>query len=208
MNIFVTHHNPKVAAKHLCDKHVPKMLLESAQMLSNAVHLYGTPSNAPYKPMYLQHPCSKWVLESKKNFMWLFEHAREIERQFVKRFAKPHKCSSALDMIESQIPSLKFPKLGRTQFVQCMPKIYRQENVIEAYRSYVKAGKLFAAWKKGVSKPSWMESHAVKYNVHEMAEYIRTDVPIPTNVPQITVDLSASIASAIWSIPQLKANLT
>ncbi len=197
MNIFITHNNPKVAAKHLCDRHVPKMLLESAQMLSNAVNLYGLSSNAPYKPMYLLHPCSKWVLESKQNFLWLLCHAREIEQQFIKRFKKTHKCSAALDLIESQIPTLKFPKTGRTPFVQCMPKIYRQGNTIEAYRSYIKAGKTFAQWKKGVKKPSWMKHHKVVYNMIELAEYMKTGIPVPENVPQLIVDLSASIASAI-----------
>ena len=44
MNIFILDKNPHVAAQMLCDKHVPKMIIESAQMLST-VHrmLDGTP---------------------------------------------------------------------------------------------------------------------------------------------------------------------
>ena len=38
MNIFFLHRDPQWAANALCDKHVPKMLLESEQMLSTAVH--------------------------------------------------------------------------------------------------------------------------------------------------------------------------
>ena len=34
MNIFYLHSHPLVAAHYHCDKHVPKMILESAQMLS------------------------------------------------------------------------------------------------------------------------------------------------------------------------------
>ena len=44
MNIFVLDKNPTIAAQMLCDKHVPKMIVESAQMLSTAHRLLdGTP---------------------------------------------------------------------------------------------------------------------------------------------------------------------
>lgn len=36
MNIFVLNENPEIAAREHCDKHVVKMILESAQMLSTA----------------------------------------------------------------------------------------------------------------------------------------------------------------------------
>ena len=37
MNIFFLNPDPKISAQMLCDKHIPKMLLESCQMLSTAV---------------------------------------------------------------------------------------------------------------------------------------------------------------------------
>ena len=39
MNIFILHSDPEVAAKQHCDKHVCKMIVESAQMLSTAHRL-------------------------------------------------------------------------------------------------------------------------------------------------------------------------
>ena len=36
MNIFVLDNDPVVAAQMLCDKHIPKMIVESAQMLSTS----------------------------------------------------------------------------------------------------------------------------------------------------------------------------
>ena len=39
MNIFVTDKDPVVAAQNLCDKHINKMIVESAQMLANAFSL-------------------------------------------------------------------------------------------------------------------------------------------------------------------------
>ena len=37
MNIFFLDKTPEKSAEFLCDKHIPKMLLESCQMLSTAV---------------------------------------------------------------------------------------------------------------------------------------------------------------------------
>jgi hypothetical protein len=39
MNIFYLHPNPEVCAKHHCDKHVVKMTLETAQLLSTVPHV-------------------------------------------------------------------------------------------------------------------------------------------------------------------------
>ena len=36
MNIFYVDKDPKIAAKMMCDKHIIKMILESAQMLCTA----------------------------------------------------------------------------------------------------------------------------------------------------------------------------
>ena len=41
MNIFYLHHSPYLAAKVQYNKHVVKMILESAQMLCTAHHVYG-----------------------------------------------------------------------------------------------------------------------------------------------------------------------
>ena len=39
MNIFILDKNPVKAAQMLCDRHIPKMIVESAQMLSTAHRL-------------------------------------------------------------------------------------------------------------------------------------------------------------------------
>ena len=49
-----------------CDKHVVKMILESAQMLCS-VQPEGT---APYKRSFYNHPCTKWLRTSDANYDW------------------------------------------------------------------------------------------------------------------------------------------
>ena len=70
MNIFVLHKDPVVAAQMQCDKHVVKMLLESAQMLCSPFE----PGSAPYRRSHYNHPCSKWARESSSNYQWLWDH--------------------------------------------------------------------------------------------------------------------------------------
>ena len=47
MNIFYLHQDPILAAKDLCDQHILKMGIESAQMMCTAHWL--TDNEAPYK---------------------------------------------------------------------------------------------------------------------------------------------------------------
>jgi len=45
MNIFYLHADPYKAATYFYDKHKVKMILESAQMLCTAHHVYGNGDN-------------------------------------------------------------------------------------------------------------------------------------------------------------------
>ena len=67
MNIFVVDIDPSKAAQSLCDKHVVKMVLETAQILS-------TISGGPYRPTHANHPCVLWAGATKRNYLWLVEH--------------------------------------------------------------------------------------------------------------------------------------
>ena len=91
MNIFYVHKDPVVAAKMLIDKHVVKMIIESAQMLSTAHRLIDgeqyedrTKSNRRikrwrlkdkthediiYKASHVKHPSTIWVMASAYNYI-------------------------------------------------------------------------------------------------------------------------------------------
>ena len=57
MNIFYLHDDPIYCAQMHCDKHVVKMILEYAQLLSTAHHeIDGTPSIDCYKPTHKTIP--------------------------------------------------------------------------------------------------------------------------------------------------------
>ena len=74
MNIFYLHSDPVKAAKYQYNKHVVKMILESAQMLCTAYHLLD-PCNSddiPYKVAHKNHPSTIWVRYSAPHYLWLY----------------------------------------------------------------------------------------------------------------------------------------
>ena len=76
MNIFYLDEKPMTAARMHCDKHVVKMILESAQMLSTAHRILDGNDYADrrglYKATHKNHPANIWVRESANNYVWLY----------------------------------------------------------------------------------------------------------------------------------------
>jgi hypothetical protein len=178
VNIFVTNESPIQSARDLCDKHVPKMLLESCQMMSNIFHT-DPKFSPPYRKLMIKHPCSAWVLKSKGNYEWLLNHTREILNQYKIRYNKEHKCENALEYCERHYNGIDWKVTDRTEHVLVMPLIYRTGDVINSYRSYIKAGKPFAKWSKGTDKPEWYDNHVVKLNDQHVTDYMNRGIPLP-----------------------------
>lgn len=98
MNRFITDLNPVIAAQHQCDKHLRKMIIEEAQMLSTALHdwrphLYG---EALYKPVHNRHPCTLWAGASSPNWLWGFAHFIGLCKEYEFRFDKMHMTATKL----------------------------------------------------------------------------------------------------------------
>ena len=156
MNIFFLHKDPQWAANALCDKHVPKMLLESAQMLSTAVQNYMGRIEELYKPAYPNHPMTKWVGSTFSNFQWTLENAVFISQEYTKRFKKLHKSSRILNVIYDNQYYKDIPDERFTEPPQCMPDEYKDKDYVTAYRRYYNNDKkYFAKWEKGRSCPEW-----------------------------------------------------
>ena len=104
MNIFVLDENPIRAAEMMCDKHIPKMVVESAQMMASAVRRWGatddvmplTKAGKPYKGGYANHPCTLWAGDTFGNFGWLADHAIALCDEYTYRFGKVHACDDPI----------------------------------------------------------------------------------------------------------------
>ena len=162
MNIFILDSDPRIAAQMHCDKHCVKMILETAQMLSTAHHVYSTPqAENLYKQAHLNHPCTKWVRESTANYRWAWRLYQELLVEFTKRRGKYHKSGELIHDL-AHTPH-EMPNIGQTPFAQAMPDEYKREDAVEAYRSYYRGEKAeIAEWNWGTPAPGWFEENSKK----------------------------------------------
>jgi len=136
VNIFIVEENPADAAQALCDRHVTKMLLETAQLLC-APFPQG---EAPYKRTHYNHPASVWTRANVANYFWVLQHGKALCREFEHRREKRHKSADVVDWCFSAAISLNLPQQSVPDYpALCMPDEYKQDNAIASYRAYYKA---------------------------------------------------------------------
>jgi hypothetical protein len=150
LNIFVLDRDPKIAAQMACDKHVVKMVLETAQMLCTAARAHG--SWAPYGQTHKHHPCTVWAGQTQANWDWLTAHGRALCAEYTKRYGKVHKSQAIIEYCTHL--KLDFESRQLTPFAQAMPPQYKDDCVVTAYRNYYRGEKArFATWK--TQAPDW-----------------------------------------------------
>lgn len=183
MNIFVLHDDPNIAAQMMCDKHIPKMIVESAQMLST-VHrmLDGIPEKRPsksgkttqtyyafnderdsmyYAAVHKYHPCTTWTGASKSNYEWHYRHFVALGEEFEYRFGKEHLTIQKLGQLLAKPPQ-NIPVIGLTPFALAMshyPECIVEGDAVTSYRNYYHLAKPFAKWVKGRSAPNWYQGY-------------------------------------------------
>ena len=141
MNIFILDEDPVKAAQMHCNKHVIKMILESAQMLSAAHHIAGEGDykDQLYKMTHRNHPCTEWAYVASGNYIWLFNLFRALLDEYEYRYGRVHESSKLVPLLE------KKPKWisdsVRSPFRIAISNDYdisNRENAVEAYREYYK----------------------------------------------------------------------
>tara|TARA_R100000406_G_scaffold96190_1_gene93141 strand:- start:6918 stop:7448 length:531 start_codon:yes stop_codon:yes gene_type:complete len=172
MNIFVLDENPIVAAEMHCDKHVPKLIVETAQMMASALRRHGATdevmpiaqtSGKPYKGGYHNHPCTIFVGDTHMNYLWTAHLGIALCREYQKRFQRTHACQAPIYQMMDLFHMI--PIGGLTEFARAFQKdnpdmddLYDTSKftAVEAYRQYYLRGKAhFAKWERGTPAPSW-----------------------------------------------------
>jgi len=143
MNIFYLDRDPKVCAQAMTDKHVVKMIVESAQLLSTAHHTLDKEFAIRniYKTTHANHPSAVWVRESSHHYKWLFNHFLHLCDEYTIRYKKRHKTDKELSHLLQTLPN-NIQDNGFTQPPQAMPPIYYHEDSVSAYRQYYLSEKL------------------------------------------------------------------
>jgi hypothetical protein len=153
VNVFVLDRDPVRAARALCDRHVVKMTLETAQILCTAARTLG--QRAPYRPTHARHPCVAWAAARRANWEWLVRHGLALADEFERRFGRVHR-SRAVILRVARLGPPPAPVGRRQPFAQVMPERYRGGDPVLAYRRYYlgeKAG--FATWRPPARPPRW-----------------------------------------------------
>ena len=166
------------------DKHVVKMILEYAQLLSTAhrvldgtatvvlnstgrkktVYLLADNRDAiVYSATHINHPSAVWVRQSDENYNWLYSLWRECMTEYTYRYEKNHACEKLIDYL--CIPPTNIPRGAFTEPTPAMPddckvlkEVHSDRYVIDSllsYRTYYIQNKIhLAKWKKR-DVPSW-----------------------------------------------------
>jgi hypothetical protein len=157
MNIFAVDKDPLIAAQSLCDKHVVKMIVETAQLLSTAHRVldgtmeirtsskgrkqkYYKHSNPIleenlYKATHVNHPSAIWARQSNNNYNWLYCHFIGLCDEYRHRYGKTHLSEQKLGGLLStpprniEISHFSYP-------TPAMPDEFKSSNIIESYRLY------------------------------------------------------------------------
>jgi len=169
MNIFYLDKDPEIAAQMMCDKHVVKMILESAQMLSTAHRILDGDEHADnvgmYKMAHKNHPSTIWVRYSFDHYMWLYNHMIALMKEYTYRYGKHHATERLLEPL-SNVPAIY--RFGFTDPPQCMPDYCKDDDAVSAYHKYYILEKSdFATWKRR-DKPEWFNDNEQE---REYAQY-------------------------------------
>lgn len=168
MNIFYLDKNPWVCAELHCDKHVVKMIVEYAQLLSTAHRVLdgeqyidsssgrrikrwrlddADMENNLYKASFVNHPSAVWARKSKANYRWLSNLWYELCLEYEYRYKKVHKTFKKLRFYLTLMPDNIDWHERLTEMPQCMPNDVKARNPIDAYHNYyVQYKKSFAKW--------------------------------------------------------------
>jgi len=179
MNIFYLSKNPVEAAQMSCDKHVCKMIVESAQLLSTVHRFYDGKEyydktangrkikrwkhpdkkleKVLYKAGWLKHPSTQWLLESAYNYNWLYRHMMALGDEFTKRYGKKHLTIEKMkDVLRNPPKKIPLNKLA-TEPKPAMPDECKVDgDSVASYRKYyIMKKQRFATWKAPAKMPMW-----------------------------------------------------
>ena len=179
MNIFHLDKDPVVAAKMMCDKHVVKMIIEYAQLMSTAHRVldgeeyYDKTKNGRkikrwrlkgaaeerllYKASHVNHPSNIWVRENNENYRWLYKHFRALCAEYTHRYGKVHLTEEKLKG-QLWFSPRNINQIGKmTRFAQAMPDECKMDDPVEGYRKYYIKEKSYMAKWTNRAVPEWFQ---------------------------------------------------
>jgi hypothetical protein len=160
MNIFLLDTDTRKCAQYHCDKHVVKMILETAQLLCGVHHMTDQVTDqVPYKLSHKNHPCAIWSRESLSNYLYLCDLGLELCKEYTYRYGKRHKSQDVIEWCVTNKPNICDKEF--TEPARAMPNEYKVDSVVESYRNYYIGEKSKIAVWKNREIPEWFKLQLV-----------------------------------------------
>lgn len=183
MNIFYVNSDPEVAARSMVDRHVVKMILETAQLLSTAHRvidgeeyvgqtqtgrkakrwrLSGNVDAIMYAATHINHPSAVWVRENSANYDWLYDHLLALGREYTHRYGRTHLTIDKLKDILKDAPENIEQSNVMTKMPSCMDNQYIVSvDPIINYRNYYNYGKTDLLRWSNRPPPQWIDGTVI-----------------------------------------------
>ena len=187
MNIFYLDRDPKTCAEMHLDKHVVKMIIEYAQLMSTAHRVldgdeyYDKSINGRkvkrwrlsdereillMKPTMMKHPSAIWVRANDENYRWLFAMWTYLCQEYTFRYGKQHACSrllTSLDKLPFNITTGAFFPPTPAMPDDCKVP---GDSLASYHKYYIEKKVSFAKWTKR-EVPLWFREGALQRMVEE-----------------------------------------
>lgn len=180
MNIFYLHKDPETCAMMHNDKHVVKMILEYAQLLSTAHRvldgieetglsksgrkqkvwrLNDVREDFIYKASHINHPSAKWVRHYAGHYSWLFSMWVHLLNEYTHRYGKVHSAERLVPYL-AMIPKNIANDVEWSAPWRAMPDEYKKSRklpdyTIESYRAYYLGEKVKMSRWTNRPMPQW-----------------------------------------------------
>jgi hypothetical protein len=181
VNIFYVHEDTKTCAQQHVDKHVVKMILEYAQLMSTAhrvidgVETQGLTDGGRrikrwvlpdereqilYKASHINHPSAKWTRHSIHNYQWLFGLWIELMREYHYRYGKIHSSMRLAKFLKNSPTNISTNE-GFSAPWRAMPEEYKVDRsdpdyTVKSYRAYYNGAKTSMFKWKNRPTPDWV----------------------------------------------------
>ena len=165
VNFFYLDKNPVTCAKYYCDKHIIKIPIEIAQILSKIHHILKT--KVDFQMIYANSKVVKeslgpyvWSISSLENYLWTCELGLALIAEYKYRFGKTsHKTEKVLQYLKDNVPPIN--SNGITPFIMTnkydMFQYISSNPITNARYNYCEMKCANDKWTKRV-KPRWFDN--------------------------------------------------
>ena len=161
MQLFILDHDPGRVPAMLCDAHVHKMCLETAQILSSVIRRQGKklPPGVP-KPYNMNHPVIR-ALDTAQKINWAVRFNTALQREYCRRFGKKHAYSGLTEIYHALLfrPGTTIDPAGWTFARDFKDVTISEPDIVLAYREYYRRKKkILRRWHyTGTKEPDWLK---------------------------------------------------